>query len=130
MKKMRSSAEAEPTVAKTSETAPRKARSGWFAVGGLALVMGLAVLGVFGWTAWKHHQFEKERTETPPHVVPDLKLKLLWSPAGTFTMGTEDEAQWLKSFKPGSGFWRIEFVLSSPGSEGGISIWVGHVVMG
>lgn len=72
--------------------------SRWW-LGGTLLSGMLVLAGIFGWTAWEHHQFEKERTETPPHVVPDLKLKLLWIPAGTFTMGTEDEAQWLKSFK-------------------------------
>ena len=31
-------------------------------------------------------------------------------------------------FTPGSVFWRIEFGLPSPGSEGGISIWLGGML--
>jgi formylglycine-generating enzyme required for sulfatase activity len=91
-------AENEPTLPKHPETAPRKPLSRRW-IGGPLLVAGLVMAGMFGWEAWNHHQFEKERTETPPLVIPDLKLKLLWIPAGTFTMGTEDEAEWVKSVK-------------------------------
>ncbi len=93
-----SMAETEPALPHTSETATRKPLPWWWLCGPL-LVVAVLVSGQFGWDAWKHHQFEKERTETPPLVVPDLKLKLLWIPAGTFTMGTEDEVPWLKSVK-------------------------------
>ncbi len=71
----------------------------WWILGGPLLVVAVLVSCQLGWEAWKHHQFEKERTETPPLVVPDLKLKMIWIPAGTFTMGTEDEAKWVKSVK-------------------------------
>ncbi len=91
-------AETETALPHTSETAPRKPLSRWW-MGGPLLVVAVLVSGELGWEAWKHHEFEKERTETPPLVVPDLKLKLLWIPAGTFTMGTEDEAKWVKSVK-------------------------------
>ena len=81
---------------KPKEPAPKRSRWVWF---GPLLGLVFVIAGFGGWEAWKHHQFEKERTETPPHVVEDLKLKLLWIPAGTFVMGTEDESEWLKSLK-------------------------------
>ncbi len=86
------------TSLNVSSSTPRKPLSRWW-IGGPLLVLAVLVSGKLGWDAWKLHQFEKERTETPPHVIADLKLKMLWIPAGTFTMGTEDEAEWLKSVK-------------------------------
>ena len=87
-----------PETAETKPKEPAPKRSRWWWAGPL-LVTAVVGLGFAGWKAWKHHQFEKERTETPPHVVADPKLKLLWIPAGTFVMGTEDESEWLKSLK-------------------------------
>ncbi len=91
-------AETEPTLPQASETAPRRPLSRWV-WGGPLLVVAVVVSGKLGWDAWKHQQFEKERTETPPHVIADLKLKLLWIPAGTFTMGTEKPWVWVNDVK-------------------------------
>lgn len=67
----------------------------WFGLAALVLVFA----GMLVRAAWRHHQFEKERTGTPPHVIPGLNLRLLWVPAGEFVMGTEEPTKWVEDLK-------------------------------
>ncbi len=87
-----------PNSPQAPEASKRKPLPRWVWAGPL-LAVALVVGGVAGRDAWKHRQFEMERTETTPHVIADLKVKMLWVPAGEFTMGTEEPTPWVEDLK-------------------------------